>query len=191
MSQVKLILKDGTELMLDAIKLPEDLVKVYASKDAFISTWNMLTDENLSEMSAWYSDTQTLKMTGYTIDSVQAVTNSDGTVTGHFYLRDGSFASVVTDNATEQEKEETLKKVSEFGGFHTEIKQSDRLGFDWREEWLGLTLLSRTYVEQDDPAGTENHPIEWMDGITLIENAYYIKPDGLLYVCKNGGLTLF
>ena len=56
MSQVKLILKDSTELMLDAIKLPEDLVKVYASKDAFISTWNMLTDENLSEISAWYSD---------------------------------------------------------------------------------------------------------------------------------------
>lgn len=102
-----------------------------------------------------------------------------------------SCASVVTDNATEQEKVDTLNKAIEFSGFYTEIKQSDRLGFDWREEWLGLTLLSRTYVEQDDPAGTENHPIEWIDGIALIENAYYVKPDGLLYVCKNGELTLF
>lgn len=86
---------------------------------------------------------------------------------------------------------DTLNKAIEFGGFHMEIKQSDRLGFDCREEWLGLTLLRRTYAEQDDPAGTENHPIEWMDGIALIENAYYVKPDGLLYVCKDGELTLF
>ena len=90
MSQVKLILKDGTELMLDAIKLPEDLVKVYQS---------------------------------------------------------------------------------------------------WRKS--PAFRHGECQVEQDDPAGTENHPIEWMDGIALIENAYYVKPDGLLYVCKNGELTLF
>lgn len=181
---MKLILKDKTELTIDALNFPADIVKTYASKDAFVNTWNLLTENNLSEMEVYEDDVKTVKMEGYLLDSMQAVVNSDGSITGHFYLRDGQYASVVIDAEEEAKKKEIIDKVNDFGGFHTEIVQSDKIGFDWKEEYIGTILLTRIYVEQETPVGTPENPIEYYDGVQLIDNAYYNK-DGKRFVYMN------
>lgn len=190
MSNLKIVLCDGTELMLDAINFPADFIRTYTSAAALFSAWELMTDENLATMTVYEDDVETIKMTGYTLDSVQAVRNSDGTYTGHLYLRDGQYRSVVVDEVAEAEKKAILDQVSDYGGFHTEYVQSDKLGFDWREEYLGKVLLSRTYVEQENPCGTAENPIEYVDGVPLIDNAYYIK-DGKRYVYMGGDWTEF
>lgn len=67
--------------------------------------------------------------------------------------------------------------VESLGGFSTKTVQSDKLGFDWIERYLGDALVSRTYVEQEHPVGTADSPIEWKPGMSLIQNAYYTHND--------------
>ena len=185
MSVRKLILKDKTELIIDQINFPADIIKIYSSKEEFYNVWNMLTPENVSEMEVWEDDVKTMVMEGYLLDGSQTVTNDDGTITGHFYLRDGIYRSVVVDEVAESQKKEILDKVVKFGGFHTETIQSDKVGFDWVCEYLGKILLTKTYVQQENPVGTKDNPIEYADGCQLIDNAYYMK-DGKLVVYMSG-----
>lgn len=64
--------------------------------------------------------------------------------------------------------------VENLGGFSEERVASDKVGFDWVNRYLGDVLVSQTYVEQENPAGTADNPIVWKAGMTLIQNAYYI-----------------
>lgn len=175
MSEIKIILQDKTELIVDTLNFPANIVKVCASKEEVMSVWGFLTDENMAEMRVYEGDKEMIAMRGYTLDGVQTVTNTDGTITAHFYLRDGQYVSVVTDEVAEAEKQEILDLVTKYGGFRTRVIQSDKIGFDWKEEYIGETLLSRSYVAQENPAGTEDNPIEYYDGVQLIDNAYYTK----------------
>ncbi len=185
MSVRKLVLKDKTELIIDQINFPADIIKLYSSKEEFYNVWNMLTPENVSEMEVWEDDVKTMVMEGYLLDGSQTVTNDDGTITGHFYLRDGVYRSVVVDEVAETQKKEILDKVTKYGGFNTKTIQSDKIGFDWVCEYLGEILLTKTYVQQENPVGTKDNPIEYVDGCQLIDNAYYMK-DGKLVVYMNG-----
>ena len=117
MSVRKLVLKDKTELIIDQINFPADIVKLYSSKEEFYNVWNMLTADNVSEMEVWEDDVKTMVMEGYLLDGSQTVTNDDGTITGHFYLRDGVYRSVVVDEVAETQKKEILDKVAKYGGF--------------------------------------------------------------------------
>lgn len=67
----------------------------------------------------------------------------------------------------------TADKAIALGGFWQRTIQSDKLGFDWLEDWLGERLIKQTYVEQTSPKGTADNPIAWVDGVELIPNAYY------------------
>lgn len=80
---------------------------------------------------------------------------------------------------------EAAKKVDSFGGFHQKQVQSDKLGFDWIEDYLGDKLLKQVYVAQENPKGTIDNPIEWYDGVPMINNAFYLKY-GHLYVYMDG-----
>lgn len=75
----------------------------------------------------------------------------------------------------------TAKSIDELGGMTTELTQSDKLGFDWENIYVGKVLVRQEYVEQENPTGTADNPIIYADGVPLINNAYYIK-DGKLYV---------
>lgn len=63
--------------------------------------------------------------------------------------------------------------VEQAGGIRTEIEQSDKLGFDWKNIYVNDILVRREYIEQETPVGTVANPIAWKPGMSLIPNAYY------------------
>ena len=91
----------------------------------------------------------------------------------------GSTESISTSAA--QSAQETLSTVQALGGIKSEKVQSDKIGFDWRNIYVGDVLVRQEYIEQEHPTGTVDNPIVYAEGVPLINNAYYLK-DGVLYV---------
>ena len=91
----------------------------------------------------------------------------------------GAGESIKTSAA--QSAQETLSTIEQLGGLKTETAQSDKLGYDWRNVYVGDVLVRQEYVEQETKAGTEDNPIVYAEGVPLINNAYYLK-DGKIYV---------
>lgn len=83
--------------------------------------------------------------------------------------------------STAREARETLHTIQALGGIKSETVQSDKLGFDWRNIYVGDVLVRQEYIEQEHPTGTVDNPIVYAEGVPLINNAYYLK-DGALYV---------
>lgn len=74
------------------------------------------------------------------------------------------------------------KMVRAAGGITIDTEQSDKLGFDWTVYSVNNVVVRKDYVEQANPVGTSaGNPIEYTDGVPLINNAYYRK-DGKIYV---------
>lgn len=73
------------------------------------------------------------------------------------------------------------KNVHNIGEIKTTIVQSDKLGYDWKVITVNDIVVRKEYVKQENPVGIADNPIEYTDGMTLINNAYY-KKDGSLYV---------
>lgn len=68
------------------------------------------------------------------------------------------------------------------GGISTRTEQSDKLGFDWLIFTVNDIDVRKDYVAQENPKGTSpDNPIVYEEGMTLINNAYYLK-NGKLYV---------
>lgn len=80
-----------------------------------------------------------------------------------------------------QSAQETLSTIQQLGGIKSETVQSDKIGFDWRNIYVGDVLVRQEYVEQEHPTGTADNPIVYAEGVPLINNAYYLK-DGKKYV---------
>lgn len=91
----------------------------------------------------------------------------------------GTGESIKTSAA--QSAQETLSTIQQLGGIKSEVVQSDKLGFDWRNIYVGEVLVRQEYVEQANPTGTLENPIIYTEGTPLINNAYYLR-DGALYV---------
>lgn len=188
MKNLKIVLKDKTNIIIDSLSFPANICKKFDNKDEFLSFWSLLTNDNLSEFSIYENNVETIKLTGYTIDSIQLVLNFDNSITVYFYLRSGQYHSVVVDEVKEAKEQAILDKVEALGGFQTKEEQSDKLGFDWETEYLGDIIISRKYKEQIEKKGTLTKPIKYEKGMTLIEGAYY--RDGLkIYKVENGELV--
>ena len=65
---------------------------------------------------------------------------------------------------------ETVEKL---GGITEQIEQSDKIGYDWHNYYVGDKLVKSIYVEQDNPIGTQDNPFTWSPGMKLIPNGYY------------------
>lgn len=65
---------------------------------------------------------------------------------------------------------ETVEKL---GGIAEQIEQSDKIGYDWHNYYVGDKLVKSEYIEQDNPVGTHDNPFEWSPGMRLIPNGYY------------------
>lgn len=91
----------------------------------------------------------------------------------------GAGESIKTSDA--QSVQETLSTIQQLGGLKSETVQSDKLGYDWRNVYVGDVLVRQEYVEQATKTGTEDNPIVYAEGVPLINNAYYLK-DGKTYV---------
>lgn len=72
-----------------------------------------------------------------------------------------------------KESKATSDKVKSLGGLSQKITQSDKLGYNWVEDYIGETLVKQTYVEQTNPVGVADNPFEFVKGVMLIPNAYY------------------
>lgn len=78
------------------------------------------------------------------------------------------------------------KMVQAAGGITVTTAQSDKLGFDWQIYSVNDVIVRKDYIEQADPAGTSaENPIEYADGVPLINNAYY-RVDGKIKVYMDG-----
>lgn len=188
MNNLKIILSDKTEMTIDSITFPANITKTFRSKEEFVAAWDLLTTDNLSNFSVYENDVESVKLTGYILDSLQMIYNYDGSTTVHFYLRNGKYNSVVVDEVKEAKEQAILDKVEALGGFQTKEEQSDKLGFDWETEYLGDIVISRKYKEQINKKGTKLSPFIYKEGMDLIEGAYYMK-NLLLYKCTNGELV--
>lgn len=74
------------------------------------------------------------------------------------------------------------KMVQAAGGITISTEQSDKLGFDWTVYSVNDIVVRKEYVAQANPVGTSaENPIEYAEGMPLINNAYYRK-DGGIYV---------
>lgn len=71
--------------------------------------------------------------------------------------------------------------VQAAGGIAITTEQSDKLGFDWTVYSVNDIVVRKEYVAQETPTGTKDNPIEYAEGVPLINNAYYRK-DGKIYV---------
>ena len=67
----------------------------------------------------------------------------------------------------------TAVKIEKLGGLSQKITQSDKLGYNWVEDYIGETLVKQTYVEQTNSVGVADNPFEFVEGVMLIPNAYY------------------
>jgi len=65
------------------------------------------------------------------------------------------------------------EQVEKLGGITEKIEQSDKIGFNWHNYYVGDKLVKSEYVEQDNPVGTADNPFEWTPGMRLIPNGYY------------------
>lgn len=67
----------------------------------------------------------------------------------------------------------TAVKIEKLGGLSQKITQSDKLGYNWVEDYIGETLVKQTYVQQENPVGVADNPFKFAEGVILIPNAYY------------------
>ena len=65
------------------------------------------------------------------------------------------------------------RMVARAGGISLALKQSDKLGFDWRIYSVNDVVVRKDYIEQEVKAGTTDNPIAWKTDMPLIQNAYY------------------
>lgn len=78
------------------------------------------------------------------------------------------------------------KMVQAAGGIAITTAQSDKLGFDWKIYSVNDVIVRKDYIEQANPVGTSaDNPIEYADGVPLINNAYY-RVDGKIKVYMDG-----
>lgn len=64
--------------------------------------------------------------------------------------------------------------VQAAGGISVTTTQSDKLGYDWKIYAVNDIVVRKDYIEQEDPVGTSaENPIEYAEGVELIDNAYY------------------
>lgn len=73
------------------------------------------------------------------------------------------------------------EQVEKLGGITEKIEQSDKIGCDWHNYYVGDKLVKSIYIEQDNPVGTQDNPFVWTSGMKLIPNGYYTH-NGKRYV---------
>lgn len=88
---LKLMLKDGTEIELEEVGYTQHYVVVCEDIRSFQEILDNLTEENLSEIRIAEDGNIVHTIISSSLEGTQTVTNSDGTITGHFYLCGGEY----------------------------------------------------------------------------------------------------
>ena len=95
---MNMILKDGTTIPIVDGSYTGAVVLICDTRQALMDTWAQLTPDNLQELRIIKDyDTPLHTLNGAVVDTMQAVTNPDGTLTAHFYLSETLTGDVPTD----------------------------------------------------------------------------------------------
>ena len=90
---LQLILRDGSAIDIVEAGYTKHFVVICEDADAFKDLWDQMTDENLEEVQITDNGNTIHTITGMTLNGTQTVVNSDGTITGHFYMDGGEYVS--------------------------------------------------------------------------------------------------
>lgn len=95
---MKMILHNGTTVPIVDGSYTGAVILICDTRQALMDTWAQLTPDNLQEVLITKDDNTPLHtLHGAIVDSVQAVTNPDGTLTVHFYLSETITGDIPTD----------------------------------------------------------------------------------------------
>lgn len=86
MSDLKMILADKSEILIDEFTVPAHAVVVCDTDEQVVAIWKRLTEENLVSVTVKYGDKDMLGYRYAGLTGVQCVENENGTKTAHFYI---------------------------------------------------------------------------------------------------------
>lgn len=92
MNELKLALTSGTQIVIAEFSLPCHIVIACADKEDMQTIWGLLSDEELVDAAIYQGDNRILNISNASVVGTQTVSNTDGSLTAHFYL-DGEVAS--------------------------------------------------------------------------------------------------
>lgn len=88
---LQLVLNDGSAIDIVEAGLTKHFVVTCADVEAFVAIWDKMTAENLSEVRITENGNTLHTIAGMTLNGTQTVENTDGTLTGHFYMDGGVY----------------------------------------------------------------------------------------------------
>jgi len=89
MNGITLVTKDGQRIEMDDIALPSlHCVKVVEDIIGLSTIWSSILTADTSEVTIMNGEEGIMTLHNVAIDSVQAITNPDGSLTAHFYMRE-------------------------------------------------------------------------------------------------------
>ena len=95
---MNMILKDGTTIPIVDGSYTGAVILIVEDRQALMDTWAQFTPDNLQEVRITKDDDTPLHtLHGAVVDSMQAVSNPDGTLTVHFYLSETLTGDIPTD----------------------------------------------------------------------------------------------
>lgn len=95
---MNMTLKDGTTIPIVDGSYIGAVVLIVENRQALMDIWDQLTPDNLRELQITQDDGTVIHtLHGAVIDSMQSVTNPDGTLTVHFYLSETMTGDITTD----------------------------------------------------------------------------------------------
>lgn len=95
---MKMILHNGTTIPIVDGSYTGAVILICDTRQSLMDTWAQLTPDNLYEVHITKDDDTPLHtLHGAVMDTMQVVTNPDGTLTVHFYLSETITGDVPTD----------------------------------------------------------------------------------------------
>lgn len=95
---MKMILHNGTTIPIVDGSYTGAVVLIVEDRQGLIDIWAQLTPDNLTEVRITKDDDTPLHtLHGAVMDSMQVISNPDGTLTAHFYLSETLTGDVSTD----------------------------------------------------------------------------------------------
>ena len=86
MNDLKMNLRDGTEVEIDSFSLPLHIVATRDTQMDAIALWSMLTPINIENITIYDGDERTAKFANCVLTSVQFVPFGEK-ITAHFFMR--------------------------------------------------------------------------------------------------------
>ena len=95
---MKMTLHNGTTIPIVDGSYTGAVILIVEDRQALMDTWAQFTPDNLQEVRITKDDDTPLHtLHGAVVDSMQAVSNPDGTLTVHFYLSETLTGDIPTD----------------------------------------------------------------------------------------------